>query len=291
MDKNTAEFYMARCLQLAKNGFGKVAPNPMVGSVIVCDGKIIGEGYHQKCGEAHAEVNAIASVIDQSLLKHSTLYVNLEPCSHHGKTPPCSDLMIEKGIPHVVVGSTDPHALVNGTGLDRLRKAGIKVQTGVLEKECDILNKRFFTFHKKQRPYIILKWAQSADGFIDKERKEGEQGVNWITAPSTKKITHLWRSQEAAILVGTNTALIDNPELSTRAVTGKNPIRVLIDRELKVPNDNLIFNDASKTLVFNARQSKEEGSTSHIQIDFEDNVLEQLLSELHQRNIQSLRNK
>lgn len=224
------EIYMQRCLQLASLGLGDVQPNPMVGAVIVKDGQIIGEGYHHKYGGPHAEVNAIDSVKDKELLKKSTIYVNLEPCSHFGKTPPCADLIVRMGIPKVVVGTVDYHDKVNGHGIAKLQEAGIEVVTGVCEAECVELNKRFFTYHRQHRPYVILKWAQTADGYMDIDRSESPVDSYWITNPTLKVIVHKWRSEEDAILVGHNTMLNDKPQLTTRLYPGKDPQRYLMQR-------------------------------------------------------------
>ena len=254
------ELYMHRCIELAQNGSGNVSPNPMVGAVVVHDDMIVGEGYHQNYGEAHAEVNAIKAVNDKSLLSEATIYVSLEPCAHFGKTPPCSDLIIESKIPNVVIGCTDPFAQVAGKGIEKLKNAGVTVILGILEKECLELNKRFFTFHEKKRPYIILKWAQSQDGFMDKKRTDPCPTINWITQPNTKQLTHKWRSEEDAILIGKNTAISDNPELTARAVDGKNPIRIVIDRKLELAKDLRIFNTVAKTIILN--ELKNEGNES-----------------------------
>lgn len=226
------EIYMHRCLQLAKLGLGKVQPNPMVGAVIVYNHQIIGEGYHHEYGQPHAEVNAIASVQDPSLLSKSTLYVSLEPCSHFGKTPPCADAIIRHHIPKVVVGTTDPHDKVNGNGIQKLKDAGIEVVQHVCEAECRELNKRFFTFHQQHRPYIILKWAQTADGYMDIDRSNPANiGDYWITNQALKVIVHKWRSEEDAILVGYNTVINDRPKLTTRLYPGKNPKRYVMCRK------------------------------------------------------------
>ena len=222
---------MRRCIELAKLGMGHTAPNPMVGAVIVHEGKIIGEGYHHRYGEAHAEVNAIRSVKNVELLKSSTIYVSLEPCSHYGKTPPCADKIIEMGIPRVVVGSTDPHDKVNGKGIEKLRNAGIEVVTGVLEGECDFLNRRFFTYHRQGRPYIILKWAQTEDGFMDIDRDQNPDGKYWITRPETGVLVHKWRSEEQAILIGYNTYRNDQPQLTTRHYPGNSPKRYIMAQQ------------------------------------------------------------
>ena len=224
------ETYMRRCLQLAALGLGYTSPNPMVGAVIVRDGKIIGEGYHHRCGEAHAEVNAINSVNDKELLKSSTLYVNLEPCSHFGKTPPCADAIIRYGIPKVVIGSIDYHDKVNGNGVRKLREAGVEVMENVCREECEELNRRFFTFHRKHRPYIILKWAQTRDGFMDIDRGEDNVNSYWITNYALKVLTHKWRSEEDAILVGYRTMQNDRPQLTTREYPGKDPQRFVMQR-------------------------------------------------------------
>lgn len=222
---------MHRCLQLAALGLGQVQPNPMVGAVIVHNGTIIGEGYHHQYGEAHAEVNAVASVKDPSLLSSSTLYVNLEPCSHYGKTPPCADMLIRQGIPKVVIGTQDYHSKVNGAGIEKLRKAGIEVVLPVCEQECLNVNRRFFTYHREHRPYVILKWAQTADGFMDIDRRDSAQPQDyWITNPALKVITHKWRSEEDAILVGWRTMYNDRPQLTTRLYPGKDPRRFVMQR-------------------------------------------------------------
>lgn len=231
------ELYMQRCLQLAALGLGKTSPNPMVGAVIVHNGKIIGEGYHHQCGQAHAEVNAINSVKDKELLKESTIYVNLEPCSHFGKTPPCADAIIRYGIPKVVIGSIDYHDKVNGNGVRKLREAGVEVVENVCEADCEELNKRFFTFHQQHRPYIILKWAQTRDGFMDIDRNGSETTSYWITNPALKVLVHKWRSEEDAILVGYNTMRNDRPQLTTREYPGKDPQRFVMQRGTDVIAD------------------------------------------------------
>ena len=278
---------MQRCFQLAEKGLGFVAPNPMVGCVIVHNNNIIGEGYHQKFGQAHAEVNAIASIEDKSLLSESTLYVNLEPCSHFGKTPPCSDLLIEHKIKRVVVSCLDTNPLVAGKGITKLRNAGIEVFTHVLETEGRTLNKRFFTYHEKKRPYIILKWAQTKDGFISKVPPFIKE-ENWITNNQSKKLVHTWRSQEQAILVGTHTALIDNPALTVRLAEGKNPIRILIDKKLEVPLSNAIFSQEAETIVFTEKAQADKNNISYHQIDFEKDSMQQILNDLYDKKITSL---
>ena len=280
------EKYMRRCIELAKNGLCNVAPNPMVGAVIVCDGRIIGEGYHVRCGEAHAEVNAIRSVKDESLLKRSTIYVSLEPCSHYGKTPPCADLIIEKQIPRIVIGCRDPFSKVAGRGIQKLQNAGREVIVGVLEEECLHLIRRFITFNTLRRPFITLKWAESADRFIDIERIDGNPVL--LSSPLTSMLVHKKRAENTAIMVGRRTALLDNPSLTVRNWYGRNPIRIVLDRNLSLPNDLQIFNGEVPTLVFTEKEHPEEKSVSYITIDFAHNPLNQIMEELYQRNIQSL---
>ncbi len=221
------EFYMQRCLQLAKQGMPLARPNPLVGCVIAHKNKIIGEGFHKEYGGPHAEVNAVNSVMDPSLLPLSTIYVSLEPCAHFGKTPPCADLIIKHNIQQVVISCIDTFSEVAGKGIQRLKDAGVDVITGILENEGRELNKRFFTFHEQKRPYIILKWAQTPDGFIDKPRTQGETGIRWITGAETKQLVHQWRSEEMGILVGHNTWINDRPALTVREVEGKNPVRII----------------------------------------------------------------
>lgn len=281
---NRDEQYMQHCLCLALQGLGNVAPNPMVGCVIVHENKIIGEGYHQQYGAPHAEVNAIRSVSDESLLKNSTLYVNLEPCSHFGKTPPCANLIVSKHLRKVVIGSNDPNPQVAGRGIQLLRENGIEVVTEILKPEADFLNRRFFTFHTHQRPYLILKWAQSKDGFL----APASHQPYWLTNEASKKLVHKWRTEEQAIMVGTNTVIKDDPELTARLWTGKNPLRVTIDRELTLPDSKKIVNRSAPTLVFNQRRNYKNETTEYIKIDFSGNILSTILRELHQRNILSV---
>ncbi len=282
------EYYMHRCLQLAKNGKETVSPNPRVGSVVVHNNTIIAEGWHRKAGEPHAEVLAIGAVADQSLLSTSTLYVNLEPCAHHGRTPPCSDLIIEKQIPRVVIGSRDPFSEVNGKGIAKLKKAGTDVIEGVLQQECLHLNRRFFTFHQKKRPYVILKWAQSADGFMDRERSADQKGPNWITGKESKILVHSWRAEEDAILIGAQTALNDQPALTVREVSGKNPIRLVIDPQLRVNPNLTVLDETSENLVFNYKTATKERSTEWVKLDESTAALQQILQECYRRNIQSM---
>ena len=278
------EFFMQRCIELASKAMGCASPNPMVGSVIVYNNKIIGEGYHEKYGSHHAEVNAINSVKDKSLLFKSTLYVNLEPCAHFGKTPPCSDLIIQNKIPEVVIGCVDTFSEVSGKGIERMRSVGIDVKVGVLENESRELNKRFFTFHEKKRPYIILKWAESKDRFI---APKNQTKPFWMTSSESKKLAHKWRAEEDAILVGRITAEKDNPSLTVREVEGSNPIRIVIDKDLKLSADFNLFNNDAKTIVFNQLKSEENNSNNYIKINF-NNLTKNILQELHKQNIQSI---
>ena len=275
---------MKRCIELASKAMGCASPNPMVGSVIVYQGKIIGEGYHKNYGEAHAEVNAIASIKDKSLLQKSTLYVNLEPCAHFGKTPPCSNLIIEHKIPKVVIGCIDTFSEVSGKGIAKMQKAGIEVVVGVLEKQSRELNKRFFTFQEKKRPYITLKWAESKDGFI---APINQTKAFWMTSSESKKLVHEWRAEEDAILVGRITAEKDNPSLTVREVEGNNPIRIVIDKDLKLSTDLNLFNSEAETLIFNSIKTEETDSNYFIKIYF-NNLTENILQELHKQKIQSL---
>lgn len=281
--------YMLRCLELAKTGLGNTYSNPMVGSVIVHNQKIIGEGFHHKAGEPHAEVNAINSVRNKNLLKDSIIYVNLEPCAHYGKTPPCSLLIKEMKIPKVVIGCTDTFSEVAGKGIRMLKDAGVDVIVGVLEQESRELNKRFFTYHEKKRPYIILKWAQTQDGFIDIDRELADYGQpTWITNKVAKKLVHKWRSEEQAILVGTKTAIKDNPSLTVREWSGKNPVRILLDRQNIVPVTHHILDDNVETLVFTRHKMPDKSMTKFVCIDFKDDVIRQILSYLYQQKIQSV---
>jgi len=283
-----SEIYMQRCLDLAQLAHGNTAPNPMVGAVIVHDGIIIGEGYHRCCGEAHAEVNAINSVEDQTLLKESTLYVSLEPCSHFGKTPPCADFIIARQIPKVIIGCSDTSSKVAGKGIERLKQAGCTVITGVLENECRKMNKRFFTFNEKKRPYIILKWAQTLDGFIDIERISPEQKGAWITNDISKITVHKWRSQEQAIMIGTNTALLDNPKLTTRLWQGKDPLRITLDQNLELPLTLNLFDHSVNTLVFTEIEKEMEINLQYKTIKFDKQLISNILKELYSIDIQSV---
>ncbi|MDN3658834.1 bifunctional diaminohydroxyphosphoribosylaminopyrimidine deaminase/5-amino-6-(5-phosphoribosylamino)uracil reductase RibD [Ferruginibacter paludis] len=282
----THETYMQRSLQLARLGEGNVAPNPMVGAVLVYKDRIIGEGYHQQYGQAHAEVNCINSVLasNYSLIQKSTLYVSLEPCAHYGKTPPCADLIIRNKIPLVVIGCRDSYEEVDGKGIQKLEQAGIEVITGVLEREALELNKRFFTFHTKQRPYIILKWAQSKDHII----ANADYSAIKISNDITNRLVHKWRSEEAAILVGTNTALHDNPALTNRLWNGNNPIRLVIDKQLRLPATSHLFDGATKTIVFNFLRDEEKESILFYKLSAEENIIPSLLDALYKLKIQSV---
>lgn len=260
------EKFMHRCIELAKKGLGNVSPNPLVGAVVVHNNLIIGEGYHQQYGQAHAEVNAINCVKDKTLLPESTLYVNLEPCSHHGKTPPCADLIITHNIKQVVIGAIDTHSKVAGKGIQKLQEAGISVTYPVLEKACRLLNKRFYCFHEKKRPYVSLKWAQTNNGFIS-PNSDYKNFPFWITNAKTKILTHTWRAQEDAILIGRKTAELDNPNLNCRAVKGNNPTRILIDPELKSNYKKNTLNKQSKILILNNISSNKEFYSSAILLE------------------------
>ncbi len=285
---NSDEIFMHRCIELARQAEGLTFPNPMVGSVIVHNGKIIGEGFHQKQGSPHAEVNAINSVKDQSLLENSTLYVNLEPCSHHGKTPPCSLLIIQKKIKKVVIGCVDTFSEVSGKGIEMLKNAGIEVQVGILEEESRELNRRFFTFFEKNRPYIILKWAETTDGFIDYNREVVKDNrPTWISNAQSLRLVHKWRSREQAILVGSTTALKDNPSLTVRNWSGKNPLRIVIDRNNKLPNDLSLFDKNVETIMFTSN-IKEDREITQVKIDNFDNPIPQIIEYLYKREIQSI---
>ena len=281
--KSTDVQYMERALQLARLGSGTVSPNPMVGCVIVHQGTIIGEGWHQQYGEAHAEVNAVNSVADQALLKESTCYVTLEPCSHHGKTPPCADMLVRHELKRVVVAVKDSNPLVGGKGIDRLKAAGIEVDYGVLEAEARALNSRFFTSIEKQRPYIILKWAQTADGFVARANYDSK----WISGADSRLQVHQWRGQEDAIMVGTNTARYDNPRLNVRGTSGQDPIRVVIDKNLALNPDLNLFDGSQPTLCYNLLENKEAEGTTWVKVQG-DQLLEDLLADLNERKVQSL---
>lgn len=282
------EKYIKRCIELAENGLGTTYPNPLVGSVIVFENRIIGEGWHKKSGEAHAEVIAIESVQNKELLSSSTLYVSLEPCSHFGKTPPCADLILKYKIPNVVIGTIDPNSKVAGKGIQKLLDAGVNVSLGILEKECNELNKRFFTFHKKNRPYIILKWAESSDGFISPKNKTEQKPV-WISNEFSRQLVHKWRGEEQAILVGTQTIIDDNPSLTVRDWVGTNPIRVIIDKENAIDSSKNVLDNQAKTIVFsNTDLNSNSDSIQNIKINFDKNSTQTIVKKLVENNIQSI---
>lgn len=280
---------MRRCLQLAQQGMGHVAPNPIVGSLLAHNDKIIAEGYHTHFGGPHAEVNALTNVTDPDILAQSTLYVSLEPCSHFGKTPPCANLIIEKGIKNVVVACTDPNPQVAGRGIKMLQDAGVNVITGVLENEAIAINRRFVTYHSNKRPYVILKWAQTADGYIDKARKAGDTGtITQVSSLQSHRLVHLWRSHEQAILVGKNTVINDNPALTVRLVDGKNPIRVVIDSNATLSGKLKIFDGEAPTIIINQKEARTTPEAEWILVNKEQNLLDSLMNELYQRNITSI---
>ena len=308
MSELTPEWYMQRCLQLAGLAIGDVAPNPMVGAVLVHEGLIIGEGYHRDYGKAHAEVECLASVKDEhrERISKSTLYVSLEPCAHFGKTPPCADLVIQHNIPNVIVGCRDPFPEVNGKGIEKLRAAGVQVTVGLLEEECRGLNKRFFLFHTLHRPYVILKWAQTADAKMagvpsvaDETFSDGSRERLLISNPYTARLVHKWRSEEAAIAVGTNTALFDNPELSTRHWPGHHPVRVVVDLQLRLPSTLKLFDGSVPTIVFNRHRHTlpfekispaelRQKGVSYYQITEDVSLVHQLLNGLYRLGLQSV---
>ncbi|MEP1487291.1 MAG: bifunctional diaminohydroxyphosphoribosylaminopyrimidine deaminase/5-amino-6-(5-phosphoribosylamino)uracil reductase RibD [Algibacter sp.] len=286
------EFYIKRCLQIAKNGLGSTRPNPMVGSVIVYNDNIIGEGYTNEYGGNHAEVNAINSVLDKTLLKQATLYVTLEPCSHYGKTPPCSDLIIKHKIPNVVIGCIDDNEKVAGKGVKKLKAAGCQVEVGILENECKTHHKRFFTFHNKKRPYIILKWAETKDGFIAPKTKN-EQKPIWITNKTSRQLVHKWRAEEQSILVGTNTVIQDNPSLTTRDWFGHNPIRVVIDKDEKLSRNLAVFNNEAETIIISGMTEEKRQKAKNIEFESIDwnlkhDIAKQICEILYKNGITSI---
>jgi len=278
--------FMRRCLQLASYGSGFVAPNPMVGCVIVFNNQVIGEGYHKYFGGPHAEVNAFARVEQKELLSEATVYVSLEPCSHQGKTPPCTDLLVSYNVKRVVIGCRDSNPVVSGKGIERLKIAGIEVIEGVLEEECRKLNKRFFTFHERRRPYVVLKWAQTLDGFIDRVRNEEKKGINWVSSELTKTLVHKWRSEEQSILVGRNTIINDNPSLTVREYDGQNPIRIVIDSQLQISQDLNIYSNEAPTLVFNRIKNEKKENVEWIRIP--ETSTSYILEDLYKRDISSV---
>jgi len=288
MDTELEEKYMHRCIELARNGICGAAPNPMVGAVIVADGRIIGEGYHVHCGEAHAEVNAVNSVRpeDRAFLKKATIYVSLEPCAHYGKTPPCADMIIREQIPRIVVGCQDSFDKVDGKGIQKLREAGREVIVGVLKKECRELNKYFFTMQEKHRPYITLKWAESADGFIDKCRTGGTP----VKLSSERSLisVHKLRAEHMAIMVGRRTALLDNPSLNVRHWSGRQPVRIVLDRTLSLPPTLHLFDGSQRTIIFSQREKNIFPAGEIKTIDFGKDILPQIMEVLYQEKLQSL---
>lgn len=286
------EIYIKRAIQLAKNGLGNTYPNPMVGCVIVANNKIIGEGFTSPAGENHAEVNAIESVKDKSLLKVATLYVTLEPCSHFGKTPPCADLIVKNKIPTVVIGTMDTNAEVSGRGVQKLTAAGINVILGTLQEQCVALNKRFFTVQEKKRPFIILKWAQTSDHFISPNQTQEEPAPFWITNVYSRQLVHKWRTEEQAILVGTQTVISDNPKLNARDWKGNHPIRIVLDSKLRTPRQLHLWDDSITTIFITSTNQplpqEQFTRTSFEPIDYRSHVAEQIIAILYKHQIQSV---
>lgn len=280
----TDETLMLECLELAKQAFGATRSNPMVGALLVHNGEIVSRGYHQHYGEAHAEVNAISALANKEILAHTKLVVNLEPCCHFGKTGPCADLVIASGIKQIVIGALDPNPLVAGKGINKLKDAGCQVKVGVLEVECRELNKRFYTFHQKQRPWTMLKWAQTQDGFIAKSNSQQE----WISSQSARTLVHRWRSEEMAILIGANTARIDNPQLTVRLTEGQSPLRIVLDKELSLPASLNVFDGTAKTLLFSERSVPSDGAREVVTLPFDNLLVNSISRELHARKIVSL---
>ena len=280
----THEYFIEKCIELAQQGIKNVSPNPMVGAIITYNGKIIGKGYHEKYGSNHAEINAINNVQDKSLLKKSTLYINLEPCCHFGNTPPCTDFIIKKNIPNVIIGCIDPNSEVAGKGIKKLQENSVNVISGVLDKKCRDLNKRFFKFKNDKKPYIILKWAKSRDNFM---APINQNKPFWMTSEQSKKLVHKWRSEEDSILVGTNTVNLDNPSLTVRLSDGKNPIRVIIDRNISLDANYKIFNPDSKTIIFNEKKTYNTKTNYYIKVNF-NSLIEEMLKELYKLNIISI---
>ena len=275
---------MQRALALADKGRGCTSPNPMVGCVIVHNDEIIGEGYHQKYGDLHAEPNAVNSVSDKSLIAQSTVYVTLEPCAHYGKTPPCAELLARLVPRKVIIASVDTNPLVGGKGIQKMKDAGIEVLHGLMDEENRYLNRRFFTFMEKKRPYIILKWAQTADGFVARKNYDSK----WISNEASRTRVHEWRAEEDGIMVATNTALYDNPSLNVRLAEGADPVRILLDRTLKVPLNFNFYNQQQKTLIYNELEEVVDGNTEKIKLNFSNDIIPQLLEDLYERKIQSV---
>ena len=282
--ENDDALFMRRALDLALLGTGYARPNPLVGCVATHEGRIIGEGWHEQYGRPHAEVNTLASIADQALLKKSRVYVTLEPCAHHGKTPPCADLLIEKGVPEVVICNEDPFPLVAGRGIEKLRAAGVHVETGLLAEEGSWLNRRFFTFHKKKRPYLVLKWAETADGFLAGRYFQSVQ----ISGPQAGLLTHKWRTEEQGILVGTRTALHDNPRLSARDWPGAQPTRLVIDKNLSLPPTHHLLDGTQPTVIYTYRQPHHATNLDLVMLSEADDLMPQVMADLYQRQIQSV---
>jgi diaminohydroxyphosphoribosylaminopyrimidine deaminase/5-amino-6-(5-phosphoribosylamino)uracil reductase len=286
------EKYILRCIELGKNGLGTTAPNPMVGCVITWEEEVVGEGFTSPYGGPHAEVNAIHAVRDKALLKEATLYVSLEPCSHYGKTPPCADLIIHSGIPRVVIGLKDPHSKVAGKGISKLRDAGIEVICPVLEDACREHHRRFLAYHEKKRPYIILKWAESADGYMapDGDLRKEEPNPFWISNRYSRQLVHQWRTEEQSILVGTSTVLMDNPELTSRTWSGKNPLRIVMDRTLRIPRGYHIYDGSSETLIFTEVEDFPEPPSGVIYevLNFSEDLVGQVCRKLYEHQVQSV---
>jgi diaminohydroxyphosphoribosylaminopyrimidine deaminase/5-amino-6-(5-phosphoribosylamino)uracil reductase len=280
------EQYIKRCIELAQLAKGHTAPNPMVGAVLVHNGRVIGEGWHKQYGEAHAEVNCLESVLPEhkSLIPESTMYVSLEPCAHYGKTPPCALRLVQEKVKEVVISNVDPFAKVSGRGIELLNKAGIETTTGICEAEGAWLNRRFFHFHTQKRPYIILKWAQSAEGYMapaDGNRKQ-------LSNKHSMQLVHKWRTEEAAIMVGYNTALADNPQLSARLWEGKQPLRIVVDRNLSLPQTHHLFDGSQPTWIVNTQKQEVSGETEYVQMSFSSTMLEELMQQMYERNILSI---
>ena len=279
----TSEDFMTHAFELAIKGIGKVSPNPMVGCVITHQGKIVGKGWHKKYGEPHAEVNAIDSLRDKSILPQCEVYVSLEPCAHFGKTPPCADLLIKHQVKKVIISVTDPNPLVGGKGIARLKDAGIEVETGIMEAEGFAINKRFFKGIQQKQPYVILKWAETADRFIARKNYDSK----WISSPYSRKLVHKWRTEEDAILVGSKTAEYDNPQLTAREWKGKNPVRIVIDRNLKLKPDLHLFDGVVPTICYNLHKNSDAKNLTFVALE-KDNFIEKMLDDLFQRGIQSI---
>jgi diaminohydroxyphosphoribosylaminopyrimidine deaminase/5-amino-6-(5-phosphoribosylamino)uracil reductase len=284
MNTNPDELYMLRALELATLGRGHVSPNPMVGCVLVKDGLVIAEGWHEKYGGPHAEVNAINALEDKSQLEDATLYVNLEPCSHHGKTPPCADLILRYPIKRVVICNIDPNPLVAGEGIEKLIAGGKEVEVGILEEQGLELNKRFFSFIQKKRPYILLKWAETSDGYIAHENYDSK----WISGELSRKLVHKWRTEEDAIMVGTNTALYDNPHLNVRDWSGRNPTRILIDKNLQVPEGAHLFDGTQTTICYNFKRQEVKNLVEFVKLDPVEDLMKHILNDMYERKIQSV---